>query len=190
MVTGNNIATNKNRAISLISGLCLFAAGVCFIVNYAIDQKLTWSLFPAGGLAVLWAAIAPLLLLSKNRDLGVFAGLSSTIIAYLFLIQYLVPAKGWVLPLALPVALIALTAFGVSLMLFTRSKINKLYSAAITVFLFGVVVNFFTERIVDNYTGNARPGVINRFTIITTLAIVFLLFIAGYITANRTRRTI
>ncbi len=179
----NKTSTGANNSTLFITGVFfLFLALVCFIINYSIDRLISWSLYPAGALVVIWATIAPLMLMKRNKTLGQYAGFTITLIAYLLLIQYLVPDKGWFIPLALPVAILLLLALGISIIAFTRFSINKYYAAAITVFLFGVIVNFGVGVIVDNFLNRSYVNDISRVSTIAGSVIVVLLLVAiGYI---------
>jgi len=177
----------NNKGLFILSVAVLFSVFVCTIINYSISQTLDWSLFPLGALIMVWATLAPLFLLKKNKALGLFSGLTITLIAYLFLIQYLVNDKDWFMPLALPIAVLSLIAFGISLFLFTNKTINKLYAAAITVFLFGVLVNFGVEKIVDNFLKEKNTG--NHYNIagiaISTIISLILLVIGTLKKSNQ-----
>src|SRR5882724_3463407 len=151
-MVNNTAATKINDKNGLIfSVVLLLLVIICLAINYSIDQSINWSLYPAGALIVLWATVTPMLIMKKNKVIALFSGFAITLIPYLFLIQCLVPAKGWFIPLALPIAMLFLAALAISLLLFNNTRINKLYSAAVTVFLFGVAVNFAVEKIISGF---------------------------------------
>ncbi|MGH2564803.1 MAG: DUF6320 domain-containing protein [Ginsengibacter sp.] len=180
---GNKTSTKSNdRALSIMSAFLVCLCLVCFIINYSIDSSITWSLFPAGGLVVVWATAAPLIIMKKYKALGLFAGLSITLVLYLFLIQQMVAVKGWFIPLALPVAILSLLAFGVSLLMYGYFKINKYYAAAITIFLFGVIVNAGIDLIVENFLNKNDVNNLSRISTISASVIVALILVViGYI---------
>jgi uncharacterized protein involved in response to NO len=118
--------------------------------------------------------------MKKNKALILFSGFAITLIPYLFLIQYLVPEKGWFIPLALPITILSLGALAISLLVFNKLR-NKLYSSAITVFLFGVVVNFGLGKIISSFLNERIDDDIPRITTISASAIAALILVViGY----------
>lgn len=178
----------KNRTMFITTTIFLLAAVVCCTINYSVNRSIDWSLFPVGALVVIWATITPLLTMKKNKLLGLYAGLSLTLIPFLFLIQKLVAVKGWVMPLALPVAGLFLIAFGASLVAFVYFKSNKFYPASLTVFLFGVIVNFGVGVIVSNFLNENNTNDISRVSTISgSIILSLILVIAGYIKAHKVK---
>ena len=179
---------NSGKLFIIITSFVLFASLVCLIINFSIGHSINWSLYPIGALIVVWSTVSPLVLTNKCRFPLLFAGLTISTILYLLLIQNLVAEKGWFLPLALPIAILSLAAFGISLAVFTGFKSNKLYAAAVTVFLFGVVVNLGVGVIVSRYIkeGNVEDAS-KIFTALGSAITALLLAIAGYIKSNRIR---
>ncbi len=180
---------NYSRKVFLIiTYFVLFASLVCLIINFSVDQTISWSLYPIGALIVLWSTVSPLLLFNRYRFWGLFAGLTVSVILYLLLIQNLAAQKGWLLPLALPIAILSLVAFGISLAAFTAFKSNKLYAAAVTVFLFGVVVNLGVDVIVSRFINDGNLADTSKIlTTIGSAITALILMIAGYIKSNRIR---
>jgi hypothetical protein len=173
-------AKTNNKVIVIFSTALMFLVLVCFIINYSIDRSLNWSWYPTGALVILWATVAPLLAMKKNKMMIVFSGFAITVISYLFLIQYMVPAKGWVVPLALPITTLALVALALSILAFTYLK-TKLYAAAITVLLFGVFANFGVGKIVDGFLNEPDSDYIYRMsTMLASALIALVLFVIGY----------
>ena len=178
----------KNRTIFITTTVFLLVSVVCFTINYSVNRSINWSLFPFGALVVVWATITPLLIMKKNKMLGLYTGLSLTLIPFLFLIQKLVAVKGWVMPLALPVAGLSLIAFGASLLAFAHFKSNKFYPAALTVFLFGVIVNFGVGIIVSNFLNENNANDISRVSTMSgSIILSLILVIAGYIKAHKVK---
>jgi hypothetical protein len=180
MITNKPTSKFNPKAWLILSAVLLFSAIVCLTVNYSIDQSFSWSLFPAGALIVLWATIAPMLFMKKNKAFILFSGFAITLIPYLFLIQYLVSEKGWFFPLALPIAILSLGALAISLLVFNNLR-NKLYSSAVTVFLFGVVVNFGVGKIISSFLNGTNADDIPRIMTISASAIAaIILVVIGY----------
>ena len=177
-----------NRLFITITSIVLSVSLICLIINYSVDRSINWSLYPIGALLVLMITILPLLLMNKYRLTTFFAGLTISTILYLFLIQNLVPDKGWFLPLAFPITLLSLAAFGLSLFAFKGFRSNQLYAIAATVFLFGVVVTSGVDLIVDNFMNGMEKRDGSRiFTLGGSTIIAFVLVVAGYIRSIRIR---
>ena len=86
MNTHPETANSSKKVIFIVTVILLFAAGICLIINYSIDHSFNWSLYPTGALMVVWATLAPLMMMKKYRVLGLFFGLAITLIPFLFLI--------------------------------------------------------------------------------------------------------
>ncbi len=176
-----------DRSIVIITATFLVMSVICLTINYAVSRSIDWSLLPIGALIVVWATVLPLLIMKKNKALGLFVGLTITLIPFLFLIQNQATVKGWVIPLALPVAGLSLLAFGVSLIAFAHMKSNKFYPIALTVFLFGVIVNFGVGLLVDRFLDQNNVIDISKVSTMSGSVILSLiLFVAGYIKTNKT----
>lgn len=132
--------------LSLLVGM--FVSGLC---NYVISEKFDWSLYVFGGCIFTWIVTAPLLKLKKHSLLISAAGLSISIIPLLSLIEYLCPAKEWLLSLALPVVLISLASLWTFLLLITLAKLKPLYLVASGLIIFGVFDNLVIQGLVANY---------------------------------------
>lgn len=120
-----------NLIITIIFIVSVFSSCICLLCNYLINNKFNWSLYVVGVFIVLWAVIIPVFKLKKFRAVASLGGFTVTLIPYLFLIQYLSPIKGWVIPLALPIAILSILALSISLFIWFYTKMNKFYSAAI-----------------------------------------------------------
>jgi len=171
----NNRTGNNFRPVIYISTLFLLISMVCLIVNYSIASSITWSLYPIGGFIVIMASLFPLLILKKYKAIGLFAGLTVTLIPYIYLIQTLVSVKGWFFPLALPIVILSLLAFGISLMAFTSKKLNKITAAAVAVFMFGVIVNYGVGVFVNRFLNENNGDEIIRVAIVYASVILSLI---------------
>lgn len=177
-----------NIAASIISAIFLLGLFVCFLCNYVIDKKFSWSLYPAGALIVTWLTIIPLLLFNKHRALWSLFGMTISVLPYLFLVERLSPAKGWVIPLALPIVLVSIVSLLVIIYLFIYKKINTLYVLAITTFLFGVIVNIAVKSIVDSFLGIQHDDISAVITALSCAFVSVLLVIYGYLKKIKIQR--
>ena len=175
-----NRTDNYNKIAFFITSFFLLISLICLLINYSLDLSINWALYPIGGLIVIWATSIPMLILKKYKAFGFFAGLTITLIPFIFLVQNQVTVKGWVVPLALPIIILSLLAFGVSLIAFTNKKLNKFFAAALTVFLFGVIVNFGVGIIVNRFLKENNVFDIYRVTTISlSVFLSLILFFVG-----------
>lgn len=180
-------AINKeNIWIFIVAIIFLFSTFVCVICNYLIQHVISWSLYEVGAIILLWAVIIPMIKMKKHKAMGMFLGLTITLIPYLFLVQYLTPVKGWVIPLALPITILSLIAVGITMYMFNNTKANKFYSISITIFIFGVIVDSGVDKIVDNFLKRTSGNNISVFIIVlTSVFLSFILFAIGYIKKSK-----
>jgi membrane protein YdbS with pleckstrin-like domain len=177
----------NNRTVFTITILFLLISTICLTINYSVNHSINWSLYPIGALIVIWATITPLLIMKKYKTLGLFTGLTISLISFLFLIQKLATVKGWAIPLALPIAGLSLLALAVTLLGFAHFKLNKFYMAALTVFLFGVIINFGVGVIVGRFLNENNVNDISRASSLSVSVILSLILIAiGYKKRNKT----
>ena len=137
---------------------------------------------------VVWATLAPLMVMKSYRMPGMFVGLTITLIPFLFLIQWLSPVKGWLMPLALPLCLVFLLVLGISLLAFNYLQ-NKRYAIAVTIFIFGVVANVAVGKIVNGFLNHNNVEDISRtYTLSASVLLTLLFIVAGYVTAGKTNK--
>jgi hypothetical protein len=105
---------------------------------------------------------------------------------YLFLIQSLVPVKGWVVPLAIPIAISSLLAVYIVIALCIYTKVNKLYITAIFVALFGIGINLIVERIVISFARAPQESYSFIVALASTIAVIILAAM-GYIMENKAK---
>lgn len=170
-------------AVSIITIVFMIAMFVCLLCNYVINRRFDWSLYPAGALVVAWIAIAPLLLLKKNKIICALCGMTLSVIPYLFLVEYLCPAKGWVIPLALPDIAVSFVAVLCIVILFLYTKISKLYALAITIFLTGVVLNLIVNKITVNFLDSRLSNLYDGNNDISLISVVLTSALASVIFA-------
>lgn len=161
-----------NLIIAIIFIISVISSCICLLCNYLINNKFNWSLYVVGAFIVLWSVIMPISKLKRFRAMVSLGGFTVTLIPYLFLIQYLVPVKGWVIPLALPIVILSILSLGISLFIWFYTKINKFYSAAIIVLLFGTVYEMGIQKIIENFVKN--PGANEISMIITVLSSIVI----------------
>lgn len=92
---------NRRYSITLLSLLLLVPAGVCLVIDL-IGSGITWSIYPAGVLALIWIAMVVPLLMPKHRLYSTIVITGATLAAYLYLVELVSETSGWFLPIVLP----------------------------------------------------------------------------------------
>lgn len=155
---------------AIFSIILLISLFTCLLVNFLIERRFSWSLYPLGAAIVVWMSSAPLIVFNKHRALISLITLSVTVPAYLFLIEWISPAKNWVIPLALPILGILYGFALVVFFLYRRTKMVRHRVAAISLLIFGFPVNFGLHLVVQTFLGYSL-----LLGSLLTVATVFLL---------------
>lgn len=100
-------AENRMMTALLVTIISFLPALTCLIVDYVISGKSTWSLYVAIAMGVTWTFILPSLVLRKNRAVTSLVIGTVSLLLGLWLIERIVPVKGWFMPLALPIVVCA-----------------------------------------------------------------------------------
>lgn len=154
------------KRLFIFSSIIFIIISILCIINYSVNQTLSWALYPIGALILLWATIAPAIGLTQVKLIGSFAGMSLTLIPFLYLVAKLCGDSSWFFPLALPLALSFLISFSLYIIC-VYWILNKWLLTAAAFFLFGVILNFIVGEIISSYLINQeiQGEVINRSTI-------------------------
>ena len=174
--------------ITLISMIFILAGFICLLCNFVINHTFNWSLYPVGAMLLVWLTVAPWFLLTKHRPVLSFAAFTISLIPYLFLIERLSAAKGWVVPFALPILGITLPGLLIVILLFSYTKINRISLSAFAVLIFGVLVNLGVNAFVQNYLHQQNQP--NISVPITAISFVLLSIILAVIGDVRKRKKI
>lgn len=172
--------------ITLISMIFILAGFVCLLCNFVINHTINWSLYPVGAMLMVWLTVAPWFLMTKHRPVLSFTAFTVSLIPYLFLIERLSAAKGWVVPFALPILGITLPGLLIVVLLFSYTKINRISLSAFVVFIFGVLVNLSVNAFVQNYLHNQNQ--LNISVPITAISFILLSIILAVIGDIRRRK--
>ena len=179
--------THKQKALRtnviflmVISSIFLLSMFVCLLCNYAISKTFDWALYIVGSEIVAWLVIFPFFLLKEYKFITAMAGLTLSILPFLFLIEALCPTKNWVLPLAAPIVVISLISLWVTVILFVYTKINRYYLMSFIFILFGVVVNLIINHLVSSYLNSATGNISNIITAISCAFVAFVMVFIGF----------
>jgi len=149
----------RKVSFMLFSLACFAGAGVCLIVDLAINRHVVWSSFPLLSVAFGWLIFAPLWI--KKHGLVLSMGAASLLAApFLFFLNQITPGGDWFRPVGLPCAAIGAIALWIFYFLFRYAKLNLWYKFAIAVFLSAVIISPVINRFADLYT-NAATDLLN-----------------------------
>ena len=180
MVTESKYA---KLAFQVISVLFFIAIGVCIIVDFAINKRITWAGYPVISIVFSWVILLPLLLAKRKKVLLSLITSTVATIPFLFLLDSLTPSDSWAYGLGTPIAVIAIVTTWIVLLMFRYLKINYWYKSAVAVFLYGVIMspatNFFVDRFLMDKSSHLF-NLNNLVNIFSSMAIVILLFIIGF----------
>ena len=102
--------------------LIFSAMFLCAVINLAVNHQLSWALYPIGALAIV-LALTLALVLPKHWRLEIVMGtLEISLMIYLAMIEQLSGTSGWLIPLALPISLVAVVCLYLLLKLWTCLK--------------------------------------------------------------------
>jgi len=166
--------------ITLISMIFILAGFICLLCNFVINHTINWSLYPVGAMLLVWLTVAPWFLLTKHKPVLSFTALTISLIPYLFLIERLSSAKGWVVTFALPILGITLPGLLIVVLLFSYTKINHISLSAFVVFIFGVLANLGINAFVQNYLHNQnQPNISVTITAVSFVLLSIILAVIG-----------
>jgi len=152
---------NKKLIFMIYTLSCFVAAGVCLIVDMALNQQITWAAYPLLSIAFGWALFLPLFA-KKHRIILLLSASTVLSLPYLLLLSKITPVTDWFIPVGLPSAIIGITLSWILLPLYLYTKMNILYKVAISFFLIGFIANTAINYCVDIYV-EVDPFTWSRF---------------------------
>lgn len=173
-----NAKLQKN-VIAVLLGAIILIDLVCIIINIAVNQTISWSPYPIGALAIVFALSIPLLLCKNNKAEYTTLSLLLSTGGFLFLVQGLTRTSGWAVPLGLPAALVGCVAFWVIWKSFQKFKHNKLYAWALTSLITCIATLAMQGIITVNVINNDLDFPVNTFSTVLLLILSFILFALG-----------
>jgi hypothetical protein len=128
------------RIVFTVFCVALFiGAFVPLLVNFLIDGHFDWSIIVLGAIVMAWLIISPWFIFRRSRAAISWAAAAVSVPIFLWIVESLIPNKGWLLPLGWPAAAAGLAALGGILWLWSYSRLKFWYAASLTVFLLGVL---------------------------------------------------
>lgn len=95
------LMVNRRYTITLLALLLLLPAAACIVIDL-LSGGISWSVYPAGVLVLIWITVAVPLLLKRHRLYSTILISGATLGGYLFLVELVSGATGWFLPIVLP----------------------------------------------------------------------------------------
>lgn len=140
------------RHVWEIGGIAMVCAMVVvLVINYSIERKLTWSLYPATGMVFGYFLLSLPLFLFR-RPFFLWFGSLVTVTLHLWVLDRLDGDLTWFVPLALPVSVAAFLILGLSIWTAFRSKRQGANLIA-WILLYGSVFCVFLDMIMRLYAG-------------------------------------
>ncbi|MFA9376982.1 MAG: hypothetical protein ACERKZ_09550 [Lachnotalea sp.] len=189
---------NKTKQMYLLKGIALSIAIigiiVSFIVDIAVNRKLTWSIIVDLGIVFIYAIIFTAILCKKNKVVKTLAMLSILIVPLLYGIEYVVNTNylnksiPWVNEYALPICFIWLGILWLTAIIkyMTKTNIWNMIGILLILTIFGDTI---TDSIAQNisFTEAFLTGV-DWIDSIVYLICAILCFIVGALRKDKNRR--
>ena len=190
-ITAQRELSTKNRKIIFFcfSLACFIAAGVCIIVNIAIERQITWAAYPLISIPLGWAVLSPILIKKRGIALSL-CSLTLICLPYLYFLSGITPATDWFMPLGLPSAAAGIVSAWVLFVLFRFVRISGWYKAAISTFWFGAIIDPIIDYFLDIYLGSDPflwERILSAFACIVATAV---LGIIGYGKSKERKKTL
>lgn len=185
---------NKTKLMYLLKGIILsigiIGIFVSFIVDIAVNHKLTWSLIVDMGILYSYACGFTVILCKRNRIIKTFAMISIFILPMLYGIEYVVNVNylkqpiHWFKEYALPISLIWIAIIWLTVIIkyVTKTNIWNMIGVLLILIIFGTT---FTDSIAlkISFTEAFLTGIVWIETIVYFICAI-LCFIVGYLFKN------
>jgi transcriptional regulator with XRE-family HTH domain len=148
----------------LFSIICIIAIGVCIFVNLALNNLISWAMYPIVSVSFVWIVSIPVFFHKY-----IFSLCTATVLVFplLYFIDSITPVRSWFIPLGVPSAIIGLTIVWLSYLLFRFVKIDLYYRLAISPCTTGIIATLLINGYVDKFTNTTSSylnTVINVFS--------------------------
>ena len=148
----DNFAQRRFAAV-IITIICLFAAGICLLIDLYLTGGLSWSRFAAGAVLLGWIAVCVPLVRFR---IGPFRITLIDLLAsgaYVFLIERWTEPGMWFVGLALPIFGVIGVAALVTSLLIRKKLLGALDTAALLTFDAGLLT-LCLEVLIEGYLGS------------------------------------
>ena len=177
----NVILMNKKIWLMIFTLMCIIAMGVCAIVDYAINNAITWGYIPLLSIVFGYLIIMPMFAKKHNIVLSL-SSLTITILPFLYFMEKVVPVKEWFYSLALPISVVSIVGIWISYLAWHFLKISEWYKSSILIFMWGLIISPIINHISDGLPYISFQNFINVFS---CLVIVIVCGMYGYIKTSK-----
>lgn len=132
------LALNRKYALGFLSVLLLVPAAVCLLLDI-LSGGLSWSIYPAGVLLLIWIAVAVPLLFRKHRLYSTIVITGISLAGYLRLVELFSNTEGWFTPIVLPALAVFVTILCLIIHLIRRRGLRGLNAISLSLFLLGML---------------------------------------------------
>lgn len=171
-----SLRINRRYAVGLLSALLLIPAGLCLLFD-GINGGITWSVYPAGVLLLIWIAIAVPLLMRKHRLYSTILITGTTLAAYLYMLESLSGVHGWFLPIVLPSLAAAIAMLCFTVWLIRSKRVRILHIEAVILVEIGLLCGMVEALIIQS--GHAVHYTWSLFVIMPCFFLALLLYIVS-----------
>lgn len=144
------IKRNNRFLLRLAALLLLLPAVLCLAIDLLLGDCISWSIYPAGALALLFIAVAVPILTPRLRDITSLAANFLSLSGYLFLVEKVSDSGRWFFPAVLPSLGLAVLLLSLLALCYHRKWLNKLTFLA-AVFLFIALECLGIEMILSHH---------------------------------------
>lgn len=162
--------------ISFISILVVVPIATCFLLDLLVNKTLTWSLFVASGVVILWAFFISLFLFKKFSYLKMVTADMAGVLTGLLMLDLLSPGKGWLLEVALPLAAYCYLAWLLIIWLTKKKVLHGLGIGSAYAIAIGILV-ILLETLLDLNASGTVNLVWSWFIIAPCISVAVLLLL-------------
>ena len=177
----NNILMNKKLCLMIFTLMCIVAMGVCVIVDYAINNAITWGTIPMLSITFGYLIIIPLFAKKYKIELSLCA-LTITILPFLYFMEKFVPVKDWFYSIALSISIVSIAGIWITYTICRFFKISVWYNSAILIFMWGAIISPIINHIADGLPYISFQNFTNVFS---CLIVSIICIICGYIKTTK-----
>ena len=117
----------------------LIPTGVVLIVNLAIERQITWAVFPLLSIGFVWLSVAVPLVIGRFRPWLSLVFFTAFLLLFLNAMDAVTPGASWFHDIALPAALILISAIWLIYFVWRALRINRWLKASISVIILGIL---------------------------------------------------
>lgn len=161
---------NRRFIASIISILLAFPAVLCGAINFIFDGHLSWSLYVAGALALIWVIVVPFYLIKKPTFTALFFPDAAALLGFLLLIAWMSSGLSWYVSLAMPLAILCCCVIYLLGILTGSRRVNGFYIPSIFFAAIGLMV-VGIELIINLHLARGITFVWSFYVLIPCLAV-------------------